>query len=58
MEYEDDILAKIKFILWCYTANSFPSDLPNHLLTKIGLFTLHNCFCLIFNRAFKVIYLV
>ena len=40
VDYEDDI--KSKRIWCCYKANTWTSELLNHLLHEMGLFTLHN----------------
>ncbi len=40
---EDDIKAIINYIWCCYKANSFTNYLLNHLLSEMGLFTLHIC---------------
>ena len=42
MKWEDDIIAIIKCIWWCYKANSFTRHLKNHLFCEMSLFTLHN----------------
>ena len=43
MVYEDDIIALLKCVWWCYKANSFTRHFLNHLYCEMGLFTLHNC---------------
>ena len=39
MEKEEDIIAILRCIWWCYKANSF----TRHFYCEMGLFTLHNC---------------
>ena len=46
LELENDIEAIIKCILCCYKASINDSKLSNHLLSEMGLFTLHNVYVL------------
>ena len=51
MVYEDDIIALLKCVWWCYKANSFTRHFLNHLYCEMGLFTLHNC-CVLLSLNF------
>ena len=43
LELEDDFIAIFKCIWTCYKSDSFTICLFNHVLSEMGLFTLHNC---------------